>query len=70
MNMNILVFFIGVIVGVALRNIIRKIINVDKKIKWAEKIVREEQERLKFKYKHDIPIGDEESETESSDYSD
>lgn len=47
-------FILGWILGVFTRNILMKIINVNKKIKMAEKIIAEEQKRREFKEKYDF----------------
>ena len=47
-------FILGWILGVFTRNILMKIINVNKRIKMAEKIIAEEQRRREFKEKYDF----------------
>lgn len=47
-------FILGWILGVFTRNILMKIINVNKRIKMAEKIIAEEQRRREFKEKFDF----------------
>ena len=47
-------FILGWILGVFTRNILMKIINVNKRIKMAEKIIAEEQKRREFKEKYDF----------------
>ena len=47
-------FILGWILGVFTRNILMKIINVNKRIKMAEKIIAEEQRRREFKEKNDF----------------
>jgi len=47
-------FILGWILGVFTRNILTKVINVNRKIKMAEKIIAEEQKRKEFKEKYDF----------------
>lgn len=47
-------FILGWILGVFTRNILMKVINVNKKIKMAEKIIAEEEKRRQFKEKYDF----------------
>lgn len=47
-------FILGWILGVFTRNIIMKVMNVNKKIKMAEQIIAEEQKRKNFKEKYDF----------------
>ena len=58
--MNILIgiifFVIGFILGVFTRNILIKVIQINNKIKQAEKIIAEEEKRRNFREKHDIEI--------------
>lgn len=61
--MNILMFLAGVMFGVFLRNIVRKIIEIDRKIKWAEKITEEEKKRMEFKEKYDFSDSFDDSES-------
>ena len=51
---GIFIFILGWILGVFTRNILMKIINVNKRIKMAEKIIAEEQRRREFKEKYDF----------------
>jgi len=47
-------FILGWTLGVFTRNILTKVINVNRKIKMAEKIIAEEQKRKEFKEKYDF----------------
>ena len=59
---GILSFILGWILGIFTRNILIKIINVNKKIKMAEKIIAEEQKRKGFKEKYDFNLDDDNEE--------
>jgi len=59
---GILSFILGWILGIFTRNILIKIINVNKKIKMAEKIIEEEQKRKEFKEKYDFNLDDDNEE--------
>jgi len=59
---GILSFILGWILGIFTRNILIKIINVNKKIKMAEKIIAEEQKRKEFKEKYDFNLDDDNEE--------
>ena len=59
---GILSFILGWILGIYTRNILMKIINVNKKIKMAEKIIAEEQKRREFKEKYDFDLDDDNKE--------
>lgn len=54
--LNIIFFILGFVLGVFTRNILMKIIQVNNKIKQAEKIIAEEEKRRNFREKHDIEI--------------
>ena len=58
----ILSFILGWILGIFTRNILIKIINVNKKIKMAERIIAEEQKRKEFKEKYDFDLDDDNRE--------
>lgn len=58
----ILSFILGWILGIFTRNILMKIINVNKKIKMAERIIAEEQKRKEFKEKYDFDLDDDNRE--------
>lgn len=58
----ILSFILGWILGIFTRNILMKIINVNKKIKMAERIIAEEQKRKEFKEKYDFNLDDDNRE--------
>lgn len=51
---GIISFILGWVLGVFTRNILMKVINVNKKIKMAEKIIAEEEKRKQFKEKYDF----------------
>lgn len=53
---GIIFFIIGFILGVFTRNILMKIIQINNKIKQAERIIAEEEKRKQFKEKFDIEI--------------
>ena len=59
---SIISFILGWILGIYTRNIIMKIINVNNKIKMAEKIIAEEQKRKEFKEKYDFNLDDDNEE--------
>ena len=59
---GILSFILGWILGIFTRNILIKIINVNKKIKMAEKIIEEEQKIKEFKEKYDFNLDDDNEE--------
>ena len=59
---GILSFILGWILGIFTRNILIKIINVNKKIKMAEKIIAEEQKRKEFKEKYVFNLDDDNEE--------
>jgi len=59
---SIISFILGWILGIYTRNIIMKIINVNNKIKMAEKIIAEEQKRKEFKEKYDFDLDDDNRE--------
>lgn len=58
-------FILGWILGVFTRNIIMKVINVNKKIKMAEEIIATEERRKKFKEKYDFFEEEEDNEQNS-----
>ena len=58
-------FILGWVLGVFTRNIIMKVINVNKKIKMAEQIIAEEQKRRNFKEKYDFFKEEEDNEQNS-----
>ena len=58
----ILSFILGWILGIFTRNILMKVINVNKKIKMAERIIAEEQKRKEFKEKYDFDLDDDNRE--------
>lgn len=47
-------FILGWILGIFTRNILMKIISINKKIKMAERIIAEEEKRKEFKEKYDF----------------
>lgn len=53
---GIISFILGWILGVFTRNILMKIVNINKKIKMAEKIIAEEEKRKEFnkKFNQDV----------------
>ena len=51
--MKILIFLAGVIIGVVLRNVIAKIIEIRKKLKYADSKMQEEQKHANFREKYD-----------------
>ncbi|MGN1384833.1 MAG: hypothetical protein ACI4XD_06075 [Clostridia bacterium] len=53
---GIIFFIIGFILGVFTRNILMKMIQINNKIKQAERIIAEEEKRKQFKEKFDIEI--------------
>lgn len=53
---GIIFFIIGFVLGVFTRNILMKIIQINNKIKQAERIIAEEEKRKQFKEKFDIEI--------------
>lgn len=55
-------FILGWVLGVFTRNILTKVINVNRKIKMAEKIIAEEQKRKAFKEKYDFNLDDDNKE--------
>jgi len=55
---GILSFILGWILGIYTRNILMKIINVNNKIKMAEKIIAQEEKRREFKEKYDFDLDD------------
>lgn len=59
---SIISFILGWILGIYTRNILMKIINVNNKIKMAEKIIAEEQKRKEFKQKYDFDLDDDNRE--------
>lgn len=59
---EIFIFILGWILGIFTRNIIMKIINVNKKIRIAEKIIAEEEKRKEFKRKYDFDLDDDNKE--------
>lgn len=59
---SILSFILGWVLGIFTRNILMSIINVNKKIKMAERIIAEEQKRKKFKQKYDFDLDDDSEE--------
>lgn len=58
-------FILGWILGVFTRNILTKVINVNRKIKMAEQIIAEEQKRRNFKEKYDFFKEEEDNEQNS-----
>ena len=59
---SILSFILGWLLGIYTRNILIKIININNKIKMAEKIIAEEQKRKEFKQKYDVDLDDDNRE--------
>ena len=59
---SILSFILGWVLGIFTRNILMSIINVNKKIKMAERIIAEEQKRKEFKQKYDFDLDDDSEE--------
>lgn len=53
-----IMFVIGFVLGVFIRNILMKVISVKRKIKLAEEIVEKHQKEQEFKKKYDISIDD------------
>jgi uncharacterized membrane protein YciS (DUF1049 family) len=57
-NMNIVIgiilFLLGFIIGVFIKNIIIRIVNINKRIKRSEQIIAEEEKRRNFKEKYDF----------------
>lgn len=51
-----IMFVIGFVLGVFIRNILIKTIQINNKLKQAERIIAEEEKRKKFKEKFDIDI--------------
>lgn len=51
-----IMFVIGFVLGVFTRNILMKTIQINNKLKQAERIIAEEEKRKKFKEKFDIDI--------------
>ena len=51
---GIISFILGWILGVFTRNILMKAININNKIKLAEKIIAEEEKRKEFRDKYDF----------------
>lgn len=47
-------FILGWILGIFTRNILMKIISINKRIKMAERIIAEEEKRKEFKEKYDF----------------
>lgn len=54
--LSIIFFILGFVLGVFTRNILIKVIQINNKIKQAEKIIAEEEKRRNFREKHDIEI--------------
>lgn len=54
--LSIIFFILGFVLGVFTRNILIKVIQINNKIKQAEKIIVEEEKRRNFREKHDIEI--------------
>lgn len=50
---GIICFVLGFILGVCTRNILMKIIQINNKIKQAERIIAEEEKRKEFRKKHE-----------------
>lgn len=59
---GIICFVLGWILGVFTRNILMKAININNKIKMAEKIIAEEKRRKEFKKKYDFDLDDDNKE--------
>ena len=51
---GIILFLLGFIIGVFTKNIIIRIVNINKRIKRAEQIIAEEEKRRNFKEKYDF----------------
>lgn len=53
-----IMFVIGFVLGVFIRNILMKVVSIKRKIKLAEEIVEKHQKEQEFKKKYDISIDD------------
>lgn len=51
---GIILFLLGFIIGVFIKNIIIRIVNINKRIKRSEQIIAEEEKRRNFKEKYDF----------------
>lgn len=65
--MKVLIFLLGVIVGLVLRIVINKIIEIREKLKYADSKMEEEQRHANFRRKHDFGDCFKEDEEELED---